>query len=230
MTEICSMSARSWTFSLLLSHVALAGYLWKTEWLKIIFQSSRLINRWFKDRFPFQGWIPRVLVQLCLGRGRWTVFLCRWNPSCALSRAAVDPSWHVSAGTRQASCHWQNGTPQLRNSDKLKLKQGRLRSRVFSAAPQPLLAFQGDAVFTGCCSALSSSSSLFWCACACSELDTRAAFEWAGPDPAWSVLMCFTFQQRKPRHVPTLTSAQSWKHSLESYTSDCSDVMWRNRI
>lgn len=31
------------------------------------------------------------------------MFLCRLSPSCPLSRSAVDPSWHFSAGTHEAA-------------------------------------------------------------------------------------------------------------------------------
>lgn len=179
---------------------------------KIMFQSSRWINRWFKDRFPFLGWIPRALVQLSLRVRSRTAFLCRLNPSCPLSRVAVDPSWHFSAGTHEASCHWQNGTPQLQYSDKFKLKQGRLHSRVFIAEPQPLFSLsRWRGVYRLLFRAFLQPLIILVSTCMFTPL-YESCIWMSGPWPAQSVLMCFTFQQGKLRRVPNLTSTQSWKH------------------
>lgn len=35
------------------------------------------------------------------------MFLFRLNPSCSFCCSVVDPPWHFSAGTHEASCHWQ---------------------------------------------------------------------------------------------------------------------------
>lgn len=123
--------------------------------------------------------------------------------SCAVSLAAVDPSWHFSAGppTRPAV----TDTP-LSNDIQTSSRSNGAVSAPASLERSCYSAFQGDAVFTGCCSTLFSSPSCFW-----------------GPGELHSneralTLPGFIFQQRKLRHVPKLTSTQPF----ESF--DCSDV------
>lgn len=72
-TETRSVSVRTWTFSLVVSHEVFCGCLWKTEWLKKCFnRAGGWTDENLKVDFLSRGRITCVLVRLSLRMWRWT--------------------------------------------------------------------------------------------------------------------------------------------------------------